>query len=197
MLFPFHLFKLQRRRRNIDGKMNLGRIERGVEKRRLHQSGDVAFHLAASPRLQIFLDRVSSQKIRRPGVAIATPCADRGSSTVHFHLHRVEAPFVSNCSFVAEKVILILIFGDPVQTTQQIIGVDDHKPAGAVGELIENLLVVGSAGWEWRNNRPGLRVGTVKVRVSSASSSAAGSTTTGSTMTAASSPASTRSPKIG
>ena len=37
MLFPFHLFKLQRRRRNIDGKMNLASI--------LHTPRSIIIHI--------------------------------------------------------------------------------------------------------------------------------------------------------
>ena len=68
-----------------------------------------------------------------------------------------------------------MIFGDLLQTAEQIIGIDDDKAAGAIGELIENLLIVRSAGRKWRNDLPGLIVGIVQATVRPA----AGSTTAG------------------
>src|SRR5258706_6128225 len=93
MLFPFYLFELQRRGRNLHGKMNLRGIGRSVEEWRLHQSSDVALHFPAGASLQILLDRVAGQKIHGLGAAIATTGADIDSSTIHFHLQRVATPF--------------------------------------------------------------------------------------------------------
>src|ERR1039458_554274 len=179
MLFPFYFFKHQPRAGNFDGKVDLSRVRRGVKERRLHQSGDVALHLAAGASLEFLLDRIASQKISRPDIAISAARADRGSSALHFHSQCVATPFGRNYGLVTHKVILILILGNFFQTAQQVVGVDDNKPARAIGELIKNLLVVRSTRWKWRNNLPGLRVGTGQARrCSSAASTAAGTTAT-------------------
>src|SRR5580700_399251 len=141
--------------------MDLSHVRRGVEEGRLHQSVDVALHLAASTSLQIFLDGVAGQKIRRLGFAIAAAGADIGASTLHLDLQAVATSVGCDRGLVAQQVILVLILGDPLQPAKKIVGVEDDKSAGAVGELVEHLLVVRSAGRKWRNNLPGLRVKTL------------------------------------
>src|ERR1700687_564332 len=170
MLFSFHLFKLEGGGRNLNRQMDLGCIERRVEERRLHQSVDIALHLAGSASLQVFLDRISGQQIRRSDIAVATSSADRGASTIYFDFQSVTTAFIGNGRLVAQKVILVLIFCDPIQSAQQVIGVDDDKSASAIGELVENLLVVAGAWRELRNDCAGLRVGIVQIRVGSVSS---------------------------
>ena len=63
-----------------------------------------------------------------------------------------------NCGLVTQKVILVLILGDPVHPAQQVVGIKDDETSGAVGELIENLLIVRSARGKRRNNLAGLIV---------------------------------------
>src|ERR1700686_4372277 len=145
MLFSLHLFKLEGGGRNLNRQGDLGCVGRGVEERSLHQSVEIALHLARWASLQVFLDRVPGQKIRGSDIAIATSSADRGASTIYFDFQSVTTAFIGNRRLVAEKVILVLILRDSIQSAQQVIGVDDDKSAGAVGELVENLLVVAGA----------------------------------------------------
>src|ERR1700733_5234183 len=142
--------------------MYLRSVRGSVKERRLHGSGDIALHFAAGARLQILLDRIAGKKIRGPGVAIAAAGADRGSSSLYLDLQVVATSVDGNGRLVAEKVVLVLVLGDALQAAQQIIGVQNDKTAGAIGELIENLLIISSAGRKLRNDLPGLRVGIVE-----------------------------------
>src|SRR5271155_3613178 len=190
MLFPFFFFKLQRGGRNVDGKMNLRGVGRGVEKRSLHRSRDVALHFATGARLQVFLDRIPGQEIGWPDIAIAAAGADIGSSALHFHLQGVATSFGGNGGLVAEEGVLILILSDSFETAEQVIGIEDDKPTGTVGELIQNLLVVRGAGRKWGNDLPGLSVGTVEaVVICNAAGGSGGATSLAATAGTASSPA--------
>src|SRR5580700_8290541 len=108
MLFPFYLFKRKPRARNFDGKVNLSRVRRREKERRLHQSCDVALHLAAAAGLEVFLDRITGQKIYWPGVAITATGANVGSAALHFYFQGVATAFGRHYGLVTKKVILVL-----------------------------------------------------------------------------------------
>src|SRR5580704_2045478 len=58
---------------------------------------------------------------------------------------------------IAENVILGLIIGDPLQATQQIVGINDDKAARSLGQFVKDLLV-GSNIRILGNDLPGLIV---------------------------------------
>src|SRR5580692_8499885 len=114
-------------------------------------------------------------EIRWPDVAVAATGADRRASTLYFHLQAVAASFSGNCGLVTEKVVLILVLCDFLETAQQIIGIEDNESSGAIGELIKNLLVVRGAGRKLRNDLTRLRIRIIEAGI--IISGAAGSTT--------------------
>src|ERR1017187_7420254 len=53
---------------------------------------------------------------------------------------------------VAQDVVLILIAGDLLHAAQQVVGIVDHEPAGAVGQHIKRAVVDIRAHGKWRND---------------------------------------------
>src|SRR6185437_3403324 len=78
------------------------------------------------------------------------------SAALDLHLERVATAIVRFRRLVSQDVILRLLLADLFQSAHQVVGVEDDEPAGAVGELIQHLLVGGCAGRELRNDLPRL-----------------------------------------
>ena len=64
----------------------------------------------------------------------------------NLHLEAVTTAFCIYGRDIPQKIVLILILRDALHATEQIVGVENDKPSGAIGELIHNLLIVGGAG---------------------------------------------------
>src|SRR5271170_7997886 len=148
MLLPLHFLKLQRVRRNADGQIHPRRIWGNVKERSLHSAGNISGHLTRGVSLHLLLNRVSREQVLRSLLAISTAGADDSSAAIDFHFQRMASAFGRLGRSVAQHIILGLVVRNSLQAADQIVGIYDDKPARALGQLIEELLVVGDV----RNN---------------------------------------------
>src|SRR6266478_5214170 len=202
MLLAFFLLEPDGVGRNLHREVHARGVSRLVKKRKSHGGGNIASLRSVGAALKILLDGFAGEWIHRAYVAIATARTNDGSAAVDLHLECVAAAFWRDRWCVSENVVLGLFASNFLESSEQVVRVDNDEPTRTLGQLIKDLLVGRSARRELRDDLPRLIVRVVEVvgiihtRTTSATAAAASTATSAAATLAASSatPASLTAP---